>query len=106
MTVRELFALVVGEYGCDPRYFLNEMTPAEAADYVEGARRRSRHLYESARVGWWMQAADPQHRTMQEIFPFAWDEKPKRKRVTKKQRDALREQAAAIAEKLSKANNG
>jgi hypothetical protein len=51
-----------------------------------------------------MQAADPQHRTMQEIFPFAWDEKPKRKRVTKKQRDALREQAEAIAAKLSKVN--
>lgn len=104
--MRELYALIVGEYGCDPRYFLREMSPNEAADYVEGARRRSRPMYEASRIGWWVQAMNPDGRTMQELFPFEWDPKPKNKRVTKRQRDDLRRRAAEIAEKLTKVKNG
>lgn len=104
--MRELYALIVGEYGCDPQYFLHQMSPNEAADFVEGARRRHRSLFESARIGWWLQAADTEGRSMQEIFPFEWDPKPKKKRVTKRQRDDLRRRAAEIAAKISNTKNG
>ena len=104
--MRELYALIVGEFGCDPRYFLREMSPNEAADYLEGARRRSRSMFEASRIGWWMQAMNTEGMTMQELFPFEWDPKPKNKRVTKRQRDDLCRRAAEIAENLSKVKNG
>lgn len=82
------------------------MSPGEAADYVEGARRRWRPMYEASRVGWFMQTADEQHRTKEELFPFEWDEKPKTKRVTKKQRDELRARAEQLARQMAQAKNG
>lgn len=104
--MRELYALLVGEFGCDPQYFLHQMSPDEAADYVEGARRRHRSMLEASRIGWWLQAVSTEGRTMQELFPFEWDPKPKKKRVTQRQRDDLRRRAAEIAAKISKAKNG
>lgn len=102
--MRELYALIVGEAGIDPRYFLREMSPDEAADFLEGYRRRSRQMWEVARHGWMMLVADTKGQSKEEIFPFPWDPKPKRKRVTKKQRDALRKKAVQMAEKIKKAN--
>lgn len=102
--MRELYALIVGEAGIDPRYFLREMSPDEAADFLEGYRRRPRQMWEVARDGWMMQVADTKGRDKMEIFPFPWDPKPKTKRVTKKQREALREKAARMAEKIRQAN--
>lgn len=80
------------------------MSPDEAADFVEGYRRRSRNAWERARIGWWMQVADKQGREMRDVFPFEWDKRPKQKRVSKKQRDDLRLKAAAIAQKIQQAN--
>lgn len=80
------------------------MSPDEAADFVEGYRRRSRNAWERARIGWWMQVVDKQGREMRDVFPFPWDERPKQKRVSKKQRDDLRLKAAAIAQKIQQAN--
>lgn len=83
------------------------MSPNEAADYVEGARRRWRPMYEASRVGWFMNAApEDKSQTMQDIFPFEWDEKPKTKRVTKKQRDELRARAEQLARQMAQAKNG
>lgn len=104
MSARELYALIVGEAGIDPRYFMGEMSPDEAADFLEGYRRRSRQDWERSRVGWMMQVADSKGQTAEEIFPFAWDEKPKVKRVTKKQRNELREKAARMAAQIKMAN--
>lgn len=80
------------------------MSPDEAADFVEGYRRRIRNAWERDRIGWWMQVADKQGREMRDVFPFPWDERPKQKRVSKKQRDDLRLKAAAIAQKIQQAN--
>lgn len=102
--MRELYALIVGEAGVDPRYFLREMSPDEAADFLEGYRRRDRQMWEVARHGWMMQVADTKGQGVTEIFPFPWDPKPKVKRVTKKQREALRKKAAKMAEKIRQAN--
>lgn len=82
------------------------MSPDEAADFLEGYRRRERQAWERARVGWMMQVADAEGKDMTEIFPFAWDVKPKKKRVTKRQRDDLRRKAEAIAEAMKQAKNG
>lgn len=76
------------------------MTSDEAADYVEGARRRWRPFFEGARYGWCLQVANSEGKTAQDLFPFSWDEKPKKQRVTKKQRDALRARAEEIAKML------
>jgi hypothetical protein len=106
MSARELYALIVGEAGIDPRYFLHEMSSDEAADFLEGYRRRPRQAWECAREGWMLQIVNTEGREKTEIFPFAWDEKPKKKRVTKKQRDALRRKAEAIAAAMKQAKNG
>lgn len=79
------------------------MSPDEAADFVEGYRRRGRQAWERARIGWWMQVADSKGKEMREVFPFEWDERPRQKRVTKKQRDELRRKAALIAQKIQQA---
>lgn len=102
--MRELYALIVGEAGISPEYFLRKMSPDEAADFLEGYRRRQREAWERARIGWWMQVGDTEGKEMTDIFPFDWDVKKKKKRVTKKQRDELRRKAEAIAQTLSKAN--
>lgn len=94
--MRELYALIVGEAGIDPRYFLGSMTADEAADFLEGYRRRCRVLWEVARVGWYMQTTE-RNKSMSEIFPFDWDEKPKTKRTTRKEREALRQRAQQFA---------
>ena len=70
---------------------------------MEGYRRRPRQAWERARIGWMMQVADTKGKEMCELFPLAWDEKPKQKRITKKQRDDLRRKAAAIAQKIQQA---
>lgn len=80
------------------------MSPDEAADFLEGYRRRHRQMWEAARDGWMMQVSDTKGRDKTEIFPFPWDPKPKVKRVTKKQREVLREKAAKMAEKIREAN--
>lgn len=100
--MRELYALIVGEAGIDPRYFLREMSPDEAADFIEGYRRRERQSWERARVGWMTQVA-AEGKSATDIFPLPWDEKPKQNRVTKKQRDELRQKAAQMAEKIKQA---
>ena len=94
--MRELYALIVGEAGIDPSYFLGSMTADEAADFLEGYRRRVRNSWEVARVGWYLQTAD-RNKSMSEIFPFEWDEKPKTKRTTRKEREALRQRAEQFA---------
>ena len=82
------------------------MSPDEAADFLEGYRRRPRQMWECQRVGWMLQVADADGKEACELFPLAWDAKPKKKRVTKKQRDDLRRKAEAIAEAMKKAKNG
>lgn len=101
--MRELYALIVGEAGIDPRYFLHEMTSQEAADFVEGYRRRHRTAWEIARVGWYLNVSN-RDKSMMELFPFGWDDKPKEKRVTRKDRDALRAKAAEFAKILNEKN--
>lgn len=100
--MRELYALIVGEAGISPNYFLRAMTADEAADFLEGYRRRDRVAWEVARVGWWMQVTE-RNKTMMELFPFEWDPQPKRKRTTRKEQDALRQRAAEFAKMM---NNG
>lgn len=101
--MRELYALVVGEAGVDPRYFLREMTPSEAADYIEGYKRRQRSDWERSRVGWFIAVNDGKgNKDMKEMFPFAWDPKPRRTRVTKRQRDELRRRAEALAAQMQR----
>lgn len=97
--MRELYALIVGEAGIDPRYFLHSMTADEAADFLEGYRRRTRVMWEVARVGWYLNVSE-RNKDMTELFPFAWDEKPKAKRVTKKQQDDLRKRAEALMKRI------
>lgn len=102
LSVRELYALIVGEAGIDPNYFLRAMTSDEAADFLEGYRRRDRVAWEIARIGWWLQVAD-RDKTIMERFPLEWDPQPKRKRTTRKEQDALRQRAAEFAKIM---NNG
>ena len=52
-----------------------------------------------------MQVADAKGKEMRDVFPFEWDERPKQKRVSKKQRDDLRLKAAAIAQKIQQAKS-
>ena len=99
--MRELYALLVGEAGIDPRYFLHEMSSHEAADFLEGYRRRERGAWERARVGWFTNV-NHQGKSLTDIFPFEWDEKEKAPRITKRQRDKMRQDALALAEKLNK----
>lgn len=103
--MRELYALLVGEAGIDPRYFMHEMTAHEAADFLEGYRRRERESWERARVGWYMMVSHD-GKSMTELFPFEWDKKSASPKLTKRQRDALRRKAASLAEKFKKGNNG
>lgn len=100
--MRELYALIVGEAGVSPQYFLSIMTPDEAADFLEGYRRRQREAWERARIGWFMQVSDAEGKEMTDIFPFEWDKKKQTKRVSKRQLDKLRSRAAAIAETLKR----
>lgn len=100
--MRELYALIVGEAGVSPQYFLSMMTPDEAADFLEGYRRRQREAWERARIGWFMQVSDAEGKEMTDIFPFEWDRKKQTKRVSKRQLDKLRSRAAAIAETLKR----
>lgn len=100
--MRELYALIVGEAGVSPQYFLSMMTPDEAADFLEGYRRRQREAWERARIGWFMQVSDAEGKEMTDIFPFEWDKKKRTKRVSKRQLDKLRSRAAAIAETLKR----
>lgn len=100
--MRELYALIVGEAGVSPQYFLSMMTPDEAADFLEGYRRRQREAWERARIGWFMQVSDAEGKEMTDIFPFEWDKKKQTKRVSKRQLDKLRSRAAAIAETLKR----
>lgn len=100
--MRELYALIVGEAGVSPQYFLSMMTPDEAADFLEGYRRRQREAWERARIGWFMQVSDAEGKEMTDIFPFEWDKKKCTKRVSKRQLDKLRSRAAAIAETLKR----
>lgn len=79
------------------------MSPDEAADFVEGYRRRGRQAWERHRIGWWLQVADAKGKEMREIFPFDWDARPKKQRVTQKQREELRRKAAVIAQKMREA---
>lgn len=101
--MRELYALLVGEAGIDPRYFMHEMTTHEAADFLEGYRRRERGAWERARRGWFLNVAH-EGRTMEELFPLEWDEKKPTQKLTKRTRDAMRRQAAALAEKFQEQN--
>ena len=101
--MRELYALLVGEAGIDPRYFMHEMTAHEAADFLEGYRRRSRDAWERSRVGWYVATAH-EGKSMEEIFPFAWDKKEPAAKLTKRTRDALRQKAAALAQQFKKTN--
>lgn len=78
------------------------MTPDEAADFLEGYRRRQREAWERARIGWFMQVSDAEGKEMTDIFPFEWDKKKQTKRVSKRQLDKLRSRAAAIAETLKR----
>lgn len=101
--MRELYALLVGEAGIDPRYFLHEMTAPEAADFLEGYRRRSRDAWERSRYGWYLSVAH-KGKSKEEIFPFEWDKKEPATMLPKRTRDALRQKAAALAEQLKKTN--
>ena len=101
--MRELYALLVGEAGIDPRYFMHEMTAHEAADFLEGYRRRSRDAWERSRVGWYVATAH-EGKSMEEIFPFEWDKKEPATKLPKRTRDALRQKAAFLAEQLKKSN--
>lgn len=101
--MRELYALLVGEAGIDPRYFMHEMTAPEAADFLEGYRRRSRDAWERARVGWYVSVSHG-GKSLEEMFPFEWDKKEPATKLTKRRRDALRQKAAALAKQLRKAN--
>lgn len=87
-----------------PDYFFEKMTVDEAADFLEGARRRKHSFYEALRIGWCLNVSNPDGRSREELFPFPWDGRPKQKRVSKKQRDDLRLKAAAIAQKIQQAN--
>lgn len=103
--MRELYALLVGEAGIDPRYFLREMTPCEAADYLEGYKRRQRSDWERSRIGWFIAVNDGKgNKDMKELFPFAWDPKPRRARVTQRQREELRRRASALAAQMQRVN--
>lgn len=101
--MRELYALLVGEAGIDPRYFLHEMSPHEAADFLEGYRRRERGAWERARVGWYTNVRH-NGKSVTDLFPFEWDKKEKAPRITKSQRDKLRLSAQVLAEKLNREN--
>ena len=102
--MRELYALIVGEAGLSPEYFLTRMSPDEAADFLEGYHRRGREAWERARIGWFMQVGDSDGKDVKEKFPLAWDEKKKPKTASKKQREALRRRAEAIAQSLKMTN--
>lgn len=93
--------MIVGEAGVSPDYFLSKMSPDEAADFLEGFRRREREAWERARIGWCLQVSDAQNKSATELFPFTWDSKPPTKRITKKQRNMLRQKADAIAKILT-----
>lgn len=103
--MRELYALLVGEAGIDPRYFMHEMTSHEAADFLEGYRRREREAWERARVGWYI-GVKHDGKSMTELFPFEWDKKKTTPKLSKRQRDAMRRKAASLAEQFKKDNNG
>lgn len=80
---------------------MREMCPNEAADFLEGYRRRGRNAWEVARAGWQL-TIDAKGKSVTELFPLPWDTAPaKKKRTTKKEMDALRQRAQEIAKKIN-----
>lgn len=95
--MRELYALIVGEAGVEPRYFFEKMTADEAADFLEGYRRRGRESWEIARRGWWniacLLGSIKDGAEIEELFPFPWDTPRKKKRMSKKELVKMRQHA-------------
>ena len=66
-----MYRLVVGEGGCPPRYFLDEMGALEAQDYIAGLGHRYRPGWEQAREVMRVTAAAGGARRFD--FPLPWD---------------------------------
>lgn len=98
--MRELYALIVGEGGVAPEYFMNVMTGDEAADFVQGFHRRSREMWEAQRIGWFIQCASDKIKSPEELYRFPWDKKPKA--TNKRAIEALRRKAKAYEAELNK----
>lgn len=80
------------------------MTGDEAADFLQGFRRRSREMWEASRIGWYVLCASSKIQSPQDLYHFPWDPKPKK--TSKKEIDRLRQKAKAFEAELNKNNNG
>ena len=101
ISVRELYALIVGEAGVSPDYFMRDMTCDEAADFVIGFDRRQRGAWERARIGWYILCAGGEIQSPQDIYSFPWDKQPKS--VSVKEINRLRKKAKEYEKTM---NNG
>lgn len=86
---------MVGEGGCDPRYFLGQMGALEAQDYIEGLGHRYRPGWEQAREVMRVTAAAGGARRFD--FPLPWDkERGPRDEADPAELERLRAKARAL----------
>lgn len=94
-----MYRTVVGEGGCDPRYFLREMGALEAQDYIEGVARRQRAGWEQAREMMRVTAAVGGSKRFD--FPLPWDkEDGPRDEADPAELERLRARARAMEKRM------
>ena len=105
VSVRELYARVVGEGGVHPSYFLDKMTFAEVVTFLDGLNRRNREGWEQTRVIAHViaQANSTKQLEASDILRFPWDEeqgKKKRSTVSDEDIERLRKEAKLIEQQI------
>ena len=105
VSVRELYARVVGEGGVHPSYFLDKMTFAEVVAFLDGLNRRNRESWEQTRIVAHViaQANSTKQLEASDVLRFPWDEeqdKKKRSDVSDEDIKRLRKEAKLIEQQI------
>ena len=94
-----MYQLIVGEGGCPPDYFLFQMSPAEAQDYVEGVNRRHRQGWEQTRS---LMSLVYQVLTGECLdMEFPWDEDNPRDEIDEEELRELRQRAKEMERRMN-----